>query len=78
MIHAREQDSERVQALRATFMQERQAWQSGQVHFLDESGIFLEMTLRYGWATSEARVQDATPVNYGTPWTMIATHDCHN
>jgi transposase len=73
MIRASEQDSERVQGLRADFCQQRTEWKESQVHFLDESGVFLGMTPRYGWATSDARVQGAAPVNYGTPWTMIAT-----
>lgn len=73
MIRASEQDSERVQRLRTDFCQHRSAWLGRRVHFLDESGVFLGMTPRYGWASSDARVQGTAPVNYGTPWTMIAT-----
>lgn len=62
-----------MQGLRADFCQQRTEWNSGQVHFLDESGVFFGMTPRYGWGESNARVKGAAPVNYGTPWTMIAT-----
>jgi hypothetical protein len=40
--------------------------------FLDESGVYLGMTCRYGWAATHMRVRDSVPTNYGTPWTMIA------
>jgi transposase len=40
--------------------------------FLDESGVYLGMTRRYGWATTNKRVLDSVPTNYGTAWTMVA------
>ena len=55
--------------MRQDFRARAAQWACRRLKFLDESGVYLGMTRRYGWATRGRRVHDAVPVNYGTPWT---------
>jgi transposase len=62
-----------VKGLRADFRERAATWAAEKLKFLDESGVYLGMTRRYGWAPAGERVVDTVPTNYGTPWTMVAT-----
>lgn len=62
-----------MKAMRQDFREHAAQWVCRRLKFLDESGLYLGMTRRYGWATRGQRVHDAVPVNYGTPWTVVAT-----
>ena len=56
--------------MRADFRTRATTWVTNKLWFLDESGVYLGMTPRYGWAVTDKRVHDCVPTNYGTPWTM--------
>ena len=71
-LHASEQDTERVQTLRAAFRETVQALDVHRLKFIDESGVTLAMLRRYGWATPGQRVVDHVPDNYGTNKTIVA------
>ncbi len=59
-------------ALRQDFRQRATTWLGSKLKFLDEAGVYLGMTPRYGWAPLGERVPDSVPVNYGSAWTMVA------
>lgn len=61
-----------MRALRQAFCDHAAHWIVSRLWFLDESGVYVGMTRRYGWALAGKRVLDAVPTNYGTPWTMVA------
>jgi transposase len=71
-LHASEQDTERVQTLRAACQETVQALDVHRLKFVDESGATLAMIRRYGRATPGQRVVDHVPDNYGTNYTMLA------
>lgn len=72
ILHASEQHSEAVQALRQDFVERMQTWPVDKVKCLDESGAKLGMTRLYGRAEGQQRVTDHVPKNYGSSWTMTA------
>lgn len=72
MLHASEQNSEAVQALRKDFLERMQTWPVDKVKCLDEAGAKLGMTRLYGRAEGQQRVTDHVPKNYGSSWTMSA------
>ncbi len=61
-----------MKELRTAFWTRAQDWLGRHLKFLDESGVYLGMTPRYGWAPAGERVLDAVPTNYGSAWTMVA------
>jgi transposase len=61
-----------VKGLRHDFRTRAADWLAQHLKFLDESGVYLGMTPRYGWAPAGERVHDAVPTNYGTAWTIVA------
>lgn len=62
-LHAREQETERVKGLRQDYRERAADWLSQHLKFLDESGVYLGMTPRYGWAPAGERVHEAVPIN---------------
>jgi transposase len=58
--------------LRATFRATVAALDVRRLKFVDESGVTLAMTRRYGRATPGQRGVDHVPNNYGTHQTMLA------
>lgn len=62
-----------MKGLRQAFQARAVNWLSQHLRFLDESGVYLGMTPRYGWAPAGERVHAGVPTNYGTAWTMVAT-----
>jgi transposase len=58
--------------LRVTFRETVTALDAHRLKFVDESGVTLAMTRRYGRATPGQRVVDHVPDNYGANQTMLA------
>jgi transposase len=58
--------------LRVTFRETVTALDAHRLTFVDESGVTLAMTRRYGRATPGQRVVDHVPDNYGANQTMLA------
>jgi transposase len=71
-LHASERDTERVQQARAAYQEEIAALDPQRFKFIDESGVNLAMTRRYGRAPQGERVIGTVPQNYGANVTMLA------
>jgi transposase len=71
-LHASEQDSERVQQARAAYREEVAPLDPKRFKFIDESGVNLALTRRYGRAPRGERVIGAVPQNYGANVTLLA------
>jgi hypothetical protein len=68
-----------VRALRQDFRERAAGWAVEKLKFLDESGVTLGMTPRYGWAPVGTRVPEGVPTHYrdATPWSMVACIGLH-
>jgi transposase len=71
-LHASERDTERVRHARAHYRELIEPLDFERLKFIDESGVNLAMTRRYGRAPRGERVVGAVPHNYGANVTMIA------
>ncbi len=71
-LQASERETERVQTLRATFRETGEPLDVHPLKCVDESGVTLAMTRRYGRATPGQRVVAHVPDNYGSHKTMLA------
>ena len=49
--------------MREDFRVRAVTWVMKKLWFLDESGVYLGMTARYGWAATDKRVHDHVPTN---------------
>jgi transposase len=76
-VHATERDTERVQQARADYHALIQPFDPQRFKFVDESGVNLAMTRRFGRAPRGERVIGAVPQNYGANLTMIAALGLH-
>jgi transposase len=76
-VHAAERDPERVQQARADYQALMQPFDLQRFKFVDESGVNLAMTRRFGRAPRGERVIGAVPQNYGTNLTMLAALSLH-
>lgn len=76
-LHASERDTEPVQQARVAYLDNIAALDPRRFKFIDESGVNLAMTRRYGRAPRGERVIGAVPQNYGTNVTMLAALGCH-
>ena len=61
-----------MKRLRRAFRKEMASLAAPHLKCIDESGLNLGMTRRYGRAAPDQRVREATPDYSGTPYTMIA------
>jgi hypothetical protein len=77
MLHAAERDSERVMQARAHYHETIAALPLGRLKFIDQSGINLAMTRRYGCADRGQRVPDTMPKNVGRNVTVLGALSCH-
>jgi transposase len=66
-----ERDTARVQQARALYQQRLTALDLRRLRFVDESGVNLAMTRRYGRAPKGARVVGSVPQNSGRNVTML-------
>jgi transposase len=71
-LHASERDTERVQQARAAYQEAIAALDPQHFKFIDESGVTLAMTRRYGRAPQGERGIGTAPQNYGANVTMLA------
>lgn len=75
-LHDSQRDTTRVRRLRREFQQQRkETWRDflGHLKFLDESGVNLGLTRRFGRARPGHRVLEGTPGNAGPHFTLLAT-----
>jgi hypothetical protein len=70
-----ERDTARVQQARALYQQRLTALDLRRLRFVDESGVNLAMTRRYGRAPKGARVVGSVPQNSGRNVTMLGALD---
>ena len=70
-LHASERDSERVQQARTNYREMIESLEVSRFKFVDESGVNLALTRRYGRAPKGVRVVDAVPQNYGQHVTLL-------
>ena len=64
-----------MKRLRAAFRRRRRGFASGRLRFIDETGMNLALTQRYGRATPGVRVVDSVPHNYGQNVSLRAALD---
>jgi transposase len=76
-LHATARDTARVQQAREDYRALLQPLDRRRFKFVDESGVNLAMTRRFGRAPRGERVIGAVPQNYGTNLTMIAALSLH-
>lgn len=72
MIHAAEQQRPDVQARRAAWVLDRQAWDSRQLVFIDESGARTNLTRQYGRCRRGARLVAYAPHGHWKTTTFVA------
>ena len=70
-LHAAERDTPRVQHARGTYQHELSTLAVRRCKCVDESGINLALTRRYGRAPRGERVGGRVPQNYGANVTLI-------
>src|SRR5215472_11409191 len=70
-LHASERDSPRVQQARNNYREMIESLEVSRLKFVDESGVNLAMTRRYGRAPKGLRVSGAVPHNYGQHVTLL-------
>jgi transposase len=71
-LHASERETEGVRQARADYRELIAPLDVAHLKFIDESGVNLALTRRYGRAPRGERVVGAVPQNYGANVTMIA------
>jgi transposase len=76
-LHAAKRDTDRVQQARADYQALIQPLDCQRFKFIDELGVNLAMTRRFGRAPSGERVIGTVPQNYGANLTMIAALALH-
>lgn len=64
--------SERDEARRAAWREQMQGCDPARLHFVDESGTHLALSLRYAWAPRGQRAHGQVPRNWGKNTTLIA------
>jgi transposase len=70
-LHATERDSPRVHLARRRYRRQIAKIPSKKLKFVDESGLNIAMTRRYGRTVSGQRVHDAVPKNFGRNVTIL-------
>jgi hypothetical protein len=70
-VHATERDSPRVHLARRRYRRKIAKVPAKKLTFVDESGLNIAMTRRYGRATRGQRVHDAVPKNFGRNVTIL-------
>jgi hypothetical protein len=70
-VHATERDSPRVHLARRRYRRKIAKVPAKKLTFVDESGLNIAMTRRYGRAMRGQRVHDAVPKNFGRNVTIL-------
>lgn len=73
MVHASEQNRPDVQAKRKRWSEEIAQIDAKRLVFLDESGINIDMTRRYGRSKGKQRIVDSTPLNTPKTTTLLSS-----
>lgn len=73
MVHASEQNRPDVQAKRRRWVEVIAQIDARRLVFLDESGINIDMTRRYGRSKGKQRVVDSTPLNTPKTTTLLSS-----
>ena len=72
-VHATERDTAQVRQARHQYWQDIAHHAPTQLKFVDESGVNIAMTRRYGRARRGQRVHDAVPKNWGRNVTVLGS-----
>jgi transposase len=70
-VHASERDSPRIRLARRRYRRQIVHYPAKRLRFIDESGLNIAMTRRYGRAVRGQRVHDAVPKNTGRNLTLL-------
>lgn len=73
MVHASEQNRPDVQVKRKRWVGEIAQIDATRLVFLDESGINIDMTRRYGRSKGKQRIVDSTPLNTPKTTTLLSS-----
>ena len=73
MVHAQEQEREDVVEKRKEWTEQQGKFDSSKCVFLDESGVNIDLTRRYGRAKGAERVQDKVPLNTPKNTTILSS-----
>jgi transposase len=76
-VHAAERDTPRVDQARREYRQQVAQYAFARLKFVDESGLNIAMTRRYGRAPRGKRVDDAVPKTFGRNVTILGALSCH-
>jgi hypothetical protein len=75
-LHATERDTPEVKQARQEYRCQVADYPFERMKFVDESGLNIAMTRRYGRAPRGERVHDAVPENYGRNVTILGALSC--
>ncbi|WP_349282636.1 IS630 family transposase (plasmid) [Polaromonas hydrogenivorans] len=75
-VHASERDTAQVRQARRQYWQGIARHAPARLKFVDESGVNIAMTRRYGRARRGQRVHDAVPKNWGRNVTVLGSLSC--
>ena len=73
MVYASEQKRKDIKARREEWQEQQKTMDQNHLIFLDESGVNLNMTRRYGRAIGKARVYDYVPLNTPRNTTLLSS-----
>ena len=73
MVYASEQKRKDITAQREEWQEQQKTMDRNHLVFLDESGVNLNMTRRYGRAIGKARVYDYVPLNTPKNTTLLSS-----
>ena len=73
MVYASEQKRKDIKARREEWQEQQKTMDQNRLVFLDESGVNLNMTRRYGRAIGKARVYDYVPLNTPRNTTLLSS-----
>ena len=73
MVHAQEQERKDVAEKRKDWVEQQGEFDSSKCVFLDESGVNIDLTRRYGRAKGAARVHDKVPLNTPKNTTILSS-----
>ena len=73
MVYASEQKRKDIKIRRAEWQEQQKVMDRNRLVFLDESGVNLNMTRRYGRAIGKARVYDYVPLNTPRNTTLLSS-----
>lgn len=76
-LHASERDTEQARQARIDYCAQLNLCPAERLKFVDEAGINIAMTRRFGRAPKGRRVHDAVPKNWGKNVTLLGALSCH-